>query len=229
MKFSSLSDIRALEPESEYNASNMKRLLLALACASIAIGATVTLTMDEVTLQAINGLPVTKGGITFTFSDAGGNLNYNSPGLGTFTYVQDPAIAGSPELFGVAFSVPVYSVQFGMAGNSTSIAPLATVRLYNGATLISTVTLTSSVTHTSPIATEEGQFTYSSATPVTSFTVTPTNTFAVIAFDNLTVTYTPSTPTVPATSSLTLALMTLGIVGLGGYALRRPFRPTTSH
>jgi hypothetical protein len=193
------------------------------------MGATVTLTMDEVSLQPINGLAVPKGGITFTFSDAGGNLNYNSPGLGTLTYVQDPTIAGSPELFGVAFSVPVYSVQFGMAGNSTTITPMATVRLYNGATLITTMTLNPSVTHTSPIATEEGQFTYSSATPVTSFTVTPSSSFAVIAFDNLTVTTTPSTPTVPATSSLTLALMTLGIVGLGGYALRRQFRPSTSH
>jgi hypothetical protein len=209
----------------------MKKLLLALACASIAMGATVTLTMDEVGIQAIDGLHVTKGGITFVFTDAGGNLNYNSVGLGVLTYVDNNSIAGSPELFGVAFSVPVYSFQFGMAGNSTSITPLATVRLYNGATLINTVTLTSSVTHTSPIATEEAQFSYSSATPVTNFTVTPTVSFAVIAFDNLTVTTTapPLPPAVPATSPLTLALMTLGIVGLGGYALRRSFRPSTSH
>jgi hypothetical protein len=193
------------------------------------MGATVTLTMDEVSLQPIDGLAVPKGGITFTFSDAGGNLNYDSPGVGTLTYVQDPTIAGPPEPFGVAFSVPVYTFQFGMAGNSTSIAPMATVKLYNGATLITTVPLNSSVTHTSPIATEEGQFSYSSATPVTSITVTPTNTFAVIAFDNLAVTNTPPPPAVPATSLWTLALMTLGMVGLGGYALRRPFRFTTSH
>jgi hypothetical protein len=209
----------------------MKRLLLALACASIAMGATVTLTMDEVSLQPIDGLAVSKGGITFTFSDPDGNLNYNSPGLGMLTYVQDPTIAGTPEPFGVAFSVPVYSIQFGFAGDPSSITPMATVKLYNGATLIATTPLNYSVTHSSPLPVEEGQFIYSSATPVTSITVTPSNSFAVIAFDNLTVTSTPppTQPTVPATSSWTLALMTLGIVGVGGYALRRPFRITTSH
>jgi hypothetical protein len=39
---------------------------------------------------------------------------------------------------------------------------------------------------------------------------------------------TPSLP-VPAASPLTLALMTLGIVGLGGYALRKRFGPSSSH
>lgn len=214
-------------PEPEYNASNMKRLLLALACASVAMGATVTLTMDEVSLQPINGLAVSKGGITFTFSDAGGNLNYDSPSAGTLTYVQDPSIGGSPEMFGVVFSVPVNSIQFGMVGGPqhTPATPIATVKLYNGATLITTLALNSSLTDPYP----EGQFSYSSGTPVTSMTITPNVVFDVMGFDNLVVTYTPSTPTVPATSSLTLALMTLGIVGLGGYALRRPFRPTTSH
>ena len=221
-------------PESEYNATNMKILLLALACASVAVGATVTLTMDEVgpPPQAIDGLHVTKGGITFAFSDTGGGLNYNSPGLGVvLTYVQDPSIAANDsEQFGVTFSVPVYTFQFGFAGSPTSITPMATVKLYNGATLIATTPLNYSVTHSSPIPVEEGQFTYSSATPVTSITVIPSVAFGAISFDNLTVTTTPPPPpTVPATSSLTLALMTLGIVGLGGYALRRPFRPTTSH
>ena len=191
------------------------------------MGATVTLTMDEVGFQAINGLAVPKGGITFTFSDASGNLNYDSPSAGTLTYVQDPSIGGSPDVFGVTFSAPVSSIQFGMVGGPqhTPATPIATVKLYNGATLITTLALNSSLTDPFP----EGQFSYSSATPVTSITITPAVTFDVIGFDNLTVTYTPSTPAVPATSSWTLALMTLGIVGLGGYALRRSFRFTTSH
>jgi hypothetical protein len=54
----------------------MKRLLVVLACDSTAVAATVTLTMTEVPAQAINGLVVTKGGVTFTFSDAGGGLSY---------------------------------------------------------------------------------------------------------------------------------------------------------
>jgi hypothetical protein len=65
-------------------------------------------------------------------------------------------------------------------------------------------------------------------------TVTPApDTFAEIGFDNLQVT-TPAPPpapppAVPATSPVTLALMMLGIVGLGGYALRRRFGLSTSH
>ena len=219
-------------PEAEYNASNMKRLLLVLACVSTAMGSTVTLTMDEVSLQPIDLLAVSKGGVTFTFSDPGGNLNYNSPGLGVLTYVQDPSIAANDsEQFGIAFSVPVYTFQFGFAGSPSSVTPMATVKLYNGPTLIATTTLNYSVTHSSPIATEEGQFTYSSATPVTSITVIPSSSFVAIAFDNLIVTTTPppSPPTVPATSPFTLALMTAGIVGLGGYVLRRSFRASTSH
>jgi hypothetical protein len=203
----------------------MKRLLLVLACVSTAMANTVTLTMDEVTTQPINGLAVTKGGITFTFSDAGGNLNYDTVGAGILTYEQDPAITGPPEPFVVAFSVPISTIQFGMSGGPqhTPATPIATVSFYNGATLITTVALNSSLTDPYP----EGQLNYTSATPVTSMTVTPSTVFVAIGFDNLRVT-TPSLP-VPAASPLTLALMTLGIVGLGGYALRRRFGPSSSH
>ena len=183
--------------------------------------------MNEAIIQPIAGLAVTKGGITFTFSDAGGNLYYNSPSGGQLTYVQDPSIGGPPELFAVRFSVPVYFIQFGMVGGPSAATPMATVSLYNGMTLVTTMTLNSSLTDPFP----EGQFTYSSATPVTSMTITPSGTFADIGFDNLTVTTTPPPPppAVPATSPFTLALMTAGIVGLGGYVLRRSFRPSTSH
>jgi len=194
-----------------------------LACVSTTMGSTVTLTMDEVPIQAIDGLAVTKGGITFTFSDPGGNLSYNAVGAGQLTYVQDPSISGTPEPFGVGFSEPVYFIQFGMVG-APSATPMATVNSYNGMTLVTTMALNSSLTD--PYL--EGQFTYSSATPVTSMTVTPSNTFIDIGFDNLTVSTTPG-PATPATSPFTLALMTAGIVGLGGYVLRRRFGPSTSH
>jgi hypothetical protein len=202
----------------------MKRLLLVLACASVAMGTTVTLTMDEVPTQAINGLAVTKGGVTFTFSDAGGNLLYDWPSGGQLTYVQDPSISGAPDVFGVAFSVPISTIQFGMTGGYIPLGQMATVSFYNGTTLIATVMLNASLTDPFP----EGQFNYTSATPVTSMTVTPNATFRGVGFDNLTVTTDPA-PAVPASSPLTLALMTLGIVGLGGYALRRRFGPSTSH
>jgi hypothetical protein len=207
----------------------MKRLLLVFACVSTAMATTVTLTMDEVAAQPINGLAVTKGGITFTFSDVGGGLSYDTVGPGILTYEQDPAITGPPDQFGVAFSVPVTTIQFGMSAGPTNASgtPLATVRFYNGATLITTVTLNSSLRDPYP----EGQLNYTSATPVTSMTVTPApDTFAEIGFDNLQVT-TPAAPppAVPATSPVTLALMMLGIVGLGGCALRRRFGLSTSH
>jgi hypothetical protein len=189
------------------------------------MGATVTLTMTEVPAQAINGLAVTKGGITFTFTDTGGGLSYNSASGGILTYVQDPSISGAPDPFSVAFSVPVNFIQFGMfAAPNTSGAAIATAKFYNGATLITTMTLNSSVSDPS-----EGQLTYSPTTPVTSITVTPTSTLSFIGFDNLAVTAAPApVPTVPATSPLTLALMTLGIAGFGGYALRRRFGPSAS-
>jgi hypothetical protein len=195
---------------------------MALACASAAMGATVTLTMTEVPYQAINGLAVTKGGITFTFSDAGGGLFYNAPSGGLLTYVQDPSIAGPPEPFSVAFSVPVNFIQFGMMGGPPMPpgTPLASVKFYNGVTLLATVALNASLTDGYP----EGQLTYTPTTPVTSITITPATTFLVIGFDNLAVT--PAPVAVPATSPLTLALMTLGIVGLAGYALRRRFGPS---
>jgi hypothetical protein len=204
----------------------MKRLLLAVAFASAAMGAPVTLTMTEVSAQAINGLAVTKGGITFTFTDAGGSLFYNSPSGGNRTYVQDPSIGGPPEPFSVAFSVPVNFVQVGMLGSQVSAAtPIATVQFYNGASLVTTMTLNSSLTD--PYA--EGQLTYSGA-PVTSITVTPAVTFATLGFDNLTVTAVPApvVPSIPVTSPLTLALMTLGMIGFGGYALRTRFGSSTN-
>jgi hypothetical protein len=189
------------------------------------MAANVTLTMDEVPYQALNGLAVTKDGVTFTFSDAGKGLSYHAPSAGYLTYVSDPSISGPAEPFTVAFSPPVTFIQFAMTGGPqhTPAAPIATVSFYNGTTLLATVALNSSLTDPFP----EGQLNYTPATVVTSMTVTPSLAFAAIGFDNLQVT--PDPPEAPATSPLTIALMTAGIAGLGGYALRRRFGPSPSH
>ena len=102
----------------------LKRLLLQLALASLpsfassAIAGTVTLTMDEVGYQLIDGLTVTKGGESFTFSNPSQTLYYNSTGPGNITYVQGPSIQGYLSSFSVAFSNPVYGIQFGLSESS---------------------------------------------------------------------------------------------------------------
>ena len=92
-------------------------------------------------------MAVTKGGVTFTFSDAGGGLAYYAPSGGRLTYVQDPGIAGPPEPFPVAFSVPVNFIQFGMMGGPPMSVgtQLASVKFYNGATLLATLALNASL------------------------------------------------------------------------------------
>jgi hypothetical protein len=143
---------------------------------------TVTLTMDEVPFQPINGLTVTKGGESFTFLDPIGTLFYNSFGPGQVTFVQDPSIQGPLQSFDVAFSVPVTSIQFGLAELAVSPLTGAQVTLSSGAALLFNLSLAD------PFA--EGQFTYSGS-PVTGFHLTPAPGGFALAFDNLTVTLVP--------------------------------------
>ena len=177
--------------------------------------------MGEVSTQSINGLVVNKGGISFTFSNPAGNLFYNQSNGGTLTYVQDPTIEGGTSAFGVAFSAPVYTVQFGLAVSTSSpVATMATVALfYNSTTAFATFPLGSSLTD--PFA--EGQFTYNGALgPVTNILITPTGTgFTALGFDNLTVTTSPIGVAVPAASPLTLALTGICLAGLTLLLLRK--------
>jgi hypothetical protein len=145
---------------------------------------TVTLTMNEVPNQPINGLTVTKGGESFTFSDPIGSLFYNSNGPGTRTFVQDPTIQGPLQSFSVAFSVAVTSIQFGLAELANVPLTGAQVTLSSGDTFLFNLSLVD------PFA--EGQFTHSGS-PVTSFTLTPAPGAFALAFDNLTVTPVPGT------------------------------------
>jgi hypothetical protein len=144
---------------------------------------TVTLTMTEVPFQPINGLTVTKGGESFTFSDPIRTLFYNSFGPGQRTFVQDPSIEGPLQPFDVAFSVPVTSIQFGLAELASVALTGAQVTLWSGATLLFNLSLVDPF--------PEGQFTYSGS-PVTGFHLTPASGAIALAFDNLTVTPVPA-------------------------------------
>lgn len=198
----------------------MKTLLLLISLSLSAFASTVTLTMDEVAFQPINNLAVTKGGITFTFSDSGGTVFYDASNGGTMTYVQDPSIEGLIEPIGVSFSVPVYSVQFGMAVDIFSTGfSMGTVTLYNGATQI----YSGNVNATLADIFSEGQFTYSSNAPITRMTLVPSNGNRATAFaiDNLTVNTAPSTPSVPTLSDAALVLLSLVLLGSGCWIARK--------
>ena len=170
----------------------MKIISLALAVLSSAMAATVTLTMDEVAIQPINGLTVSKGGESFTFSNPLGTLSYNSSGPGALTFVQDPSIQGTPTPFGIAFAVPVYSIRFGLAENIFApVMGIAKVDLFfNNVLPFATLTINSSLVD--PVA--EGQFNFSSG-PISNILITPNVGPPALAFDNLTVNTTPEPST----------------------------------
>jgi hypothetical protein len=174
--------------------------LLLLLCATTAMATTVTLTMNEVPLQPIHGLTVTKDGVSFTFSEPTLSTLYNSAGPGTVTFVQDPSIMGlPPRPFQVSFSVPVDFIQFGVALLIfPPPAPPVSVTLSNGSVLTFNLTLVDPF--------PEGQFTYSGV-PVTGFTLTPPPAAIAVAFDNLTVN--TVTATVPEPSSVSLLVFGL--------------------
>jgi len=163
----------------------------------------VTLTMDEVSKQLINGLTVSKGGVDFTFANPANTLSYNSAGPGLVTYVQDPSIQGLAFPFSVTFSVPVTSIRFGLAEN-------ATVPLFGAS-----VTLSDSSVHpfnltlVDPFA--EGQFVYS-GTPVTGFFLNPVLSGMALAFDNLDV-----TPSAVPEQPSDILLLGIGIAALAGF------------
>jgi hypothetical protein len=145
--------------------------------------------MDEVPTQPIDGLVVSTGGIDFTFSDPQGNLLYDASSVGSTTYIQDPSIAGNNESFGVSFSVPVDSIQFGLL--ETNFAPLTgvTVDLFSGVTALPPVSF--DLPLADPFA--EGQFNWAGG-PVTSIVVIPIGGPPSLAFDNLTVDPVAATP-----------------------------------
>ena len=190
-------------------------IALALLITSGAARATVvTFTMDEVATQPIDGLTVSKGGISVTYSDPGGNLFYNAVGPGQMTYVQDPSIVGAREPFSVSFSQPVTGIQFGFAEDLVTPVTGEQVLLSNGTLLLFNLPLTDQFA--------EGQFTYSGPA-VTGFTVTPVGGSLALSFDDLQLAF--GTVTTPVPEPESWAMMMLGL-GLAGAARRRQSRTT---
>jgi hypothetical protein len=178
-----------------------------LAAAGQASAATITLTMDEVSPQSIDGLTVSKGGLDFTFESPDGTLGYNATGPGDLTYVNDPSIVGDASSFGVFFSAPVHFIQFGLAASDD--VPAFTVTLSNGEDF--------SLDLSPLVDFPEGRFTWHGATGVTGFFIDPPGAQDEyeFAFDNLTVR--TDVGAVPEPDAW--ALMLLGFGGLGA-ALR---------
>jgi hypothetical protein len=169
-----------------------------------AVAAPITLTMDEVASQPIDGLTVSKGGMNFTFSSPANLLSYNSVSPGTLTYIQGASIQGTRSAFSVAFSAPVTSISFGLA--ELNFAPLfgASVTLSDGTALLFDLLLVD------PFA--EGQFSWTGS-PVTGFSLTPAPGGAALAFDNLRV------DAVSVPEPVTLSLFGAGLAGAA--AMRR--------
>lgn len=86
-------------------------VVVALTLAINASAATVTLTMDEVPRHLIDGLSVTKGGVTFTFSNPNRDVDYGGVS-GNLAYSQNPVIQGIVSELFISFSVPVSYIQF---------------------------------------------------------------------------------------------------------------------
>jgi PEP-CTERM motif len=108
-------------------------LWIAGALTAAAQATPITLTMDEVPYQPIDGLVVSKGGLDFFFSDPGHHLYYNDTSFPSETFIQGPTIAGLAESFTITFSRPIYSFQF-LALAEDSLVPLsgADVRVNGG-------------------------------------------------------------------------------------------------
>jgi hypothetical protein len=111
----------------------MSSSVLALAFTSVAFAQTlnvVTLTMDEVPFQPINGLTV-KG---VTFADTAGAA-YNAGNGGQLHFTQDPVIEGnSNDVITMTFANPVTFISFGIAMRTQATIPGAyTIQLYDPA------------------------------------------------------------------------------------------------
>lgn len=193
----------------------MKAIILAMALEWGAMASTITLTMDEVSSRPINGLTVARGGESFTFSNPSQTLFYNSFGPGHVTFVQDPSIQGSTSPFGIAFSVPVDSIRFGLAElSATPQMPLAQVSLFfNSNAPFATISFNSSLTD--PFA--EGQFNFAGR-PVTNILITPNAGPPALAFDNL------SVDAIPEPSTFFMLVGAATVAGLGLFRRRRARR-----
>jgi hypothetical protein len=196
-------------------------LLMSTAHAAIAAGG-ITITMDDLPLQSVDGL-VHPTGVQFGFTVGGlphPDANYNSGGPGATTFVQDPSIEGTTAgVLSVVFPAPTPIVQFGIARNfNDMIANGASVQLYDASD--SLVGVPTSLAMTAMPTFAEAQFNYSGAA-VKRMTVdlTTSTDGARFAFDNLTFRPIPE----PASILSTMA----SIVVLLGCTTARCTRPSS--
>ena len=192
-------------------------LCLAMAQPASAAGGDITITMDDLPFQPVNGL-VHPTGVQFGFTVGGvANLgaNYHSGGPGSTTFVQDPSIEGTTAgVLSIIFPSPTPIVKFGVARSIGGTIPNgAAVELFNAANASLGVT---NLPMTAMPTFAEAQFNYSGAA-VKRMTVN----FAVstasprFAFDNLVF-------RVPEPTAAALAL--LGGIFIAGMATRRAIR-----
>lgn len=185
----------------------MKLPLIAFFAVSSAMAGMVTLEMDEVPNQIIDGLTVTKGGESFTFSDPGQKYQYNFTVQGTQKYLTNPGIAGfTTEAFGVSFSTPVDSVEFGMAELSTTEIDGVGVTLYDGNAVVSSSSFDLLNTGNPAV---EALFSWQATDgqQVTSIEITPVPGYPITGIDNLSVDPVPE----PASAAL---VFTAGMVAV---------------
>jgi hypothetical protein len=204
-----------------------KILILTGIFASAAVAQVVELRMNEVPFQAVNGLSVTKGGITFSFTDTSG-ASFNASNGGNLTYTQDPVIEGqtSGELLTVNYSVPVYTIQFGLALSSSNLpTTMATVTLFHGATALGSYEIPALCPNAAlgcgSDSFTNGQYNYNGALgPVTSMTV-QMNGPAASAFGlgELFVDLGPAV--IPAARPITLTFLGMLLAGLAVFLQRK--------
>ena len=94
---------------------------------------TVTVHFDELPGQPANG--VNFEGVTFSYARGGAPSNdalYNTPGIGTLTYLDDPALIGMTDgTLTLTFDTPISSLSFGVARDSLdALTAGASVALY---------------------------------------------------------------------------------------------------
>jgi hypothetical protein len=156
---------------------------------ALAVGSDITITMDDLPNQPVNGLAHPTG-VQFGFTVGGVpnvDARYASGGPGLINFVQDPSIEGTTAgVLSVIFPSPTPIVKFGVARLTGGTIPNgAAVQLFNAANVSLGIT---NLPMTAMPTFAEAQFAYSGAAVkrmTVDFTVSPVSASPRFAFDNL--------------------------------------------